>query len=599
MGVGSSAARNAIQADDAAELARLAQADISCIEETDSYGWTLLHLAVYKKSNACVSFILSTNRVPVNAISLGGMALQSEWRERGLTALHIAARQDNPAVVGLLITAGATVDVAREGGFTALMDAADGGHALCVATLLRAHASLDAVSSGGVSSLHLAIQHDHHEVVEQLVAAGANKERLDRLGKTPLSIAAALGHPASAAVLIRCGANANAVWGVESPLDSAVRGRHVDMVKILLDATNATLRDKAFRSVIQRQSASSGKVSEDIVKLFLARRGIVSRSTVETELEGCVGYANLGLAARDNCARDVTRAATDLQRCEAELTEVTQWWSRGADQQDPDERMAALQEKQDAVATARVQLFSVRSQHEASQATLARIRSMMSLLSEYLAWVDPPPHVVASNLIEPSRGNGASVLSADVDIDDSTSRPPTASSPSPSSSAAAAAAISSSSSPSQSSSSSARWPPPVPISAQPSPPPAAAVTAAPSAAPLDPSEDILSAALDAMSQLFFPRVAAAAVLPQPLAPPPAARITALSPVAGGTTPNSGSAGSGSPQDARLCIICEERERDTTLVPCGHVFCGSCAARIRSTHCSICRRRVETVMRVYF
>ena len=46
-----------------------------------------------------------------------------------------------------------------------------------------------------------------------------------------------------------------------------------------------------------------------------------------------------------------------------------------------------------------------------------------------------------------------------------------------------------------------------------------------------------------------------------------------------------------------CILCMEAERDTVLVPCGHLACcQDCSARLRT--CPLCRTRIVQAVRVF-
>lgn len=49
---------------------------------------------------------------------------------------------------------------------------------------------------------------------------------------------------------------------------------------------------------------------------------------------------------------------------------------------------------------------------------------------------------------------------------------------------------------------------------------------------------------------------------------------------------------------RSTAVCMERARDTVLVPCGHVFCSTCAALHAATACPSCRRPVASQMRIF-
>ena len=53
-----------------------------------------------------------------------------------------------------------------------------------------------------------------------------------------------------------------------------------------------------------------------------------------------------------------------------------------------------------------------------------------------------------------------------------------------------------------------------------------------------------------------------------------------------------------PSTKKNCPVCYTRERTTCLVPCGHIFCESCAERAKRSRCFICRQRIEDSMRVF-
>lgn len=56
-------------------------------------------------------------------------------------------------------------------------------------------------------------------------------------------------------------------------------------------------------------------------------------------------------------------------------------------------------------------------------------------------------------------------------------------------------------------------------------------------------------------------------------------------------------------DENSCIICAERKRNTTCIPCGHIiYCVSCTYNMSVKQpliqCSVCRVAVDRIMRVY-
>lgn len=52
--------------------------------------------------------------------------------------------------------------------------------------------------------------------------------------------------------------------------------------------------------------------------------------------------------------------------------------------------------------------------------------------------------------------------------------------------------------------------------------------------------------------------------------------------------------------AELCIICEEKELETVLLPCAHLCsCFPCSSRIQSSGaCPICRSRISSTLKVF-
>ncbi len=51
------------------------------------------------------------------------------------------------------------------------------------------------------------------------------------------------------------------------------------------------------------------------------------------------------------------------------------------------------------------------------------------------------------------------------------------------------------------------------------------------------------------------------------------------------------------RDSDECPICFEPEKSTALVPCGHILCGTCAAKY--ANCPVCREPVASRMRVFW
>lgn len=48
----------------------------------------------------------------------------------------------------------------------------------------------------------------------------------------------------------------------------------------------------------------------------------------------------------------------------------------------------------------------------------------------------------------------------------------------------------------------------------------------------------------------------------------------------------------------LCSICFQREKNTALVPCGHVFCNECTVSFMTADCPVCRRSYGDKLSIY-
>lgn len=195
----------------------------------------------------------------------------------GNTAMHIAARYNNPTMVRILIEEGADVLCWNQRGNSPVHMACAYGTVLCVELLLDSRVPsgqhgatmpasqvlvrdrvgeipfIDSMNRGGLTALHMAALTGNHLVAEVLVSRGAQLDcgvarGLDRLpylcgGSTPLHIAASLGDIRTCMVLLE------AQWrtrGLElrrmrnivglTPLNCALLAGHHSVVRVLIDA---------------------------------------------------------------------------------------------------------------------------------------------------------------------------------------------------------------------------------------------------------------------------------------------------------------------------------------------------------------------------
>ena len=112
---------------------------------------------------------------------------------KGVTSLYIACQGNHIKVVAVLLDAGASVDLAADGGWTPLYAASCNNSIEVVAVLLDRGASVDLATDDGWTPLHTASYKNKIEAMKQLLAAGASRD-IAVQGYTPLRVAKHLKH---------------------------------------------------------------------------------------------------------------------------------------------------------------------------------------------------------------------------------------------------------------------------------------------------------------------------------------------------------------------------------------------------------------------
>ena len=140
---------------------------------------------------------------------LAAKADVNEPQGDGMTALHWAAYNDDPALAALLLGAGANPEAAtRNGALTPLLVAATSGSAGVIDLLLQAGARADARSSDQATALMLAAAAGGTKSVQSLLEHGAAVNAIDGArGQTPLMFAAAMGRAPVIQLLLKNGAD--------------------------------------------------------------------------------------------------------------------------------------------------------------------------------------------------------------------------------------------------------------------------------------------------------------------------------------------------------------------------------------------------------
>jgi ankyrin repeat protein len=202
-----------------------------------------------------VDAVRSGDREAVRALIAASADVNAATAD-GATALHWAVHLDDLETVDLLIRAGARVTVPNRYGVPPLALAAENGNPLIIERLLRAGADPNGAQPEGETVLMTAARTGSAAALRLLIARGAAVDARDEVhGQTALMWAAARNNAEAIRVLLEAGADLHArtdgtrpaagrsVFGSSrqpatsfSALLFAVRGGHLEAVKVLLDA---------------------------------------------------------------------------------------------------------------------------------------------------------------------------------------------------------------------------------------------------------------------------------------------------------------------------------------------------------------------------
>ena len=240
----------------------------------------------------------------------------------GTTALHWAARWNQPDIVTLLLQAGAGVDAANRYGVTPLSLACVNGGVSVVATLLAAGANPNTRTPAGETPLMTAARTGNADVVRLLLGSGADMHATETWrGQTALMWAAAEKHAAAAQALIDEGADigARAEAGMTALLFAA-RAGDIDTVQTLL-AGGAEINEAAKDAITPRprqaaatdgQSTTSEpelpRLGSSVLATAIANAhydlaGWLVDRGAEVTVDGPRGTALHGLVRSRNCER--------------------------------------------------------------------------------------------------------------------------------------------------------------------------------------------------------------------------------------------------------------------------------------------------------
>lgn len=184
-----------------------------------------------------------------------------------------AAMKGDAVAVRTLLASGADVNAARGDGMTALHWAAETGNAEITGILVSAGAILEVTTRlGAYTPLHVAGRKGAAGVIRALLDAGANPRSVAATGSTPLHLVAGAGSAQGAKHLLDAGAEVNARAGdaQQTPLMFAAAADRADVVTLLLERgadpnVTTTLMEAATRSAVDNYA---GERMQEVLDAF-------------------------------------------------------------------------------------------------------------------------------------------------------------------------------------------------------------------------------------------------------------------------------------------------------------------------------------------
>ncbi|KIV91537.1 hypothetical protein PV10_06066 [Exophiala mesophila] len=158
-------------------------------EERDAEGRSPLLWAAAKGSTQVAGALLPSSGAKLVNVN--------QVNDHGDTALHLAARNNQPDMIKLLLFSGANIEATSDGKWTPLLVAAKAGHEAAIDALLThvPSAYVNARTSSGMTALHWAAENGKLAAVQRILKVpSVHKNIKDSFDSTPLIRAAQRGH---------------------------------------------------------------------------------------------------------------------------------------------------------------------------------------------------------------------------------------------------------------------------------------------------------------------------------------------------------------------------------------------------------------------
>ena len=167
------------------------------------------------------------------------------------TALHSAAKNDDIAAIGNLLSRGMPIDARDGGGRTPLLLATHGNKVNAARSLIAAGADVNAKDNINDSPYLYAGASGYVDILKMTLAHGADLKSTNRYGGTALIPASERGHVEAVQMLIKAGVDVDHVnkLGWTALLEAIILGnggrQHTHIVRMLVEAgANVSLADR-------------------------------------------------------------------------------------------------------------------------------------------------------------------------------------------------------------------------------------------------------------------------------------------------------------------------------------------------------------------
>jgi ankyrin repeat protein len=193
--------------------------------EPDTCEETVLYHAIEQREQTCLEPLLHA-----------GANINMKCGPHGETALHLALRTNQDAVVQLLMSRKPDLSIADSDGLTPLELAAFLGYENGIRIILKNGAYSSGIGESGLSPLHQAAKQEHMQAMRALLEGGADSSCKNHRGETPLHISVRHKSVEGVRMLLEHGTDPGIKGKYDSaPLHCAVQSSFLEGIRILLE----------------------------------------------------------------------------------------------------------------------------------------------------------------------------------------------------------------------------------------------------------------------------------------------------------------------------------------------------------------------------